>query len=158
MFLFFYHWENLLWKVWKWVVFEVSFLLFWLITDDTQSVFSKRLARDFTRFTLNSVCWYLFQKNGDPARRMRVMDWWWESNSQFSIYVINVKTNHRIRFIPPTVNYYDRFVAFQSLQLKSLYQRGFQEEYILCWNEESDGLYEEFKPTEDSDTVTYYTV
>lgn len=49
-----------------------------------------------------------------------------------------------IRFIPPTAGNFERFVGLVIATAKKCIPRGFRKEYIPCWNEDSDRLYEEF--------------
>ena len=58
-----------------------------------------------------------------------------------------------VRFIPPVAKNYDRFNKLVIKIAKKCVPRGYRKEYIPCWNEDSDRLYEEFKETEDPDTA-----
>ena len=49
-----------------------------------------------------------------------------------------------IRFIPPLSSNYERFVGLVIASAKKTIPRGHRDEYIPCWNEESDRLYREF--------------
>lgn len=54
-----------------------------------------------------------------------------------------------IRFIPPLVKNYERFTRLVISTAKKCIPRGYRKEYIPCWDEDSDRLFEEFRETED---------
>lgn len=54
-----------------------------------------------------------------------------------------------IRFIPPLVKNYERFTRLVINTAKKCIPRGYRKEYIPCWNEDSDRLFEEFRESED---------
>lgn len=58
-----------------------------------------------------------------------------------------------VRFIPPVARNYDRFNKLVIETAKKCIPRGYRKEYIPCWNEDSDRLYEEFKESEDPETA-----
>ena len=58
-----------------------------------------------------------------------------------------------IRFIPPLSSNYERFVGLVIASAKKTIPRGHRDEYIPCWNEESDRLYREFLTNECQDTA-----
>lgn len=58
-----------------------------------------------------------------------------------------------VRFIPPTCENYLRFTGLVIGIAKKHIPRGYRKEYIPCWNEESDRLYEEFRHTESPETA-----
>ena len=49
-----------------------------------------------------------------------------------------------IGLIPPKSGNYDRFVAMVNAIGKKHTLRGFRKEYILCWQEDAESLYEKF--------------
>ena len=58
-----------------------------------------------------------------------------------------------VRFIPPSPQNYDRFNNLVINVAKKCIPRGYRKEYIPCWNEDSDRLYEEFQENEDPETA-----
>lgn len=50
-----------------------------------------------------------------------------------------------VRFVPSTCDNYSRFVKLVISIAKKYIPRRYRKEYIPCWNEETDRLYEEFK-------------
>ena len=58
-----------------------------------------------------------------------------------------------IRFIPPVCENYNRFVGLVIATAKKTIPRGYRKQFIPCWNEESDRLYEELKDSEDPETA-----
>lgn len=58
-----------------------------------------------------------------------------------------------VRFIPPLPSNYDRFVGLIIASAKKTIPRGFRKEYIPCWNEDSDRLYNEFCTNESQETA-----
>lgn len=58
-----------------------------------------------------------------------------------------------IRFVEPKYENYDRFVKLTINTAKKYIPRGFRKEYVPCWNEDSDRLYEELKNSYDPETA-----
>lgn len=63
------------------------------------------------------------------------------------------KIDAAVRFIPPEPRNYDRFANLIITTGKQCITRGYRKEYIPCWSEESDRLYNEFLETEDPETA-----
>lgn len=58
-----------------------------------------------------------------------------------------------IWFIAAECENYERFIRLVKRLAKMSIPRGYRKEYVPCWSEESDRLYEELKENEDSDTA-----
>lgn len=63
------------------------------------------------------------------------------------------KLDAAVRFIPPEPKNYDRFTNLIITTAKQTVPRGYRKEYIPCWNEDSDRLYNEFLETESPETA-----
>lgn len=64
-----------------------------------------------------------------------------------------IKLDAAIRFIEPEPKNYERFTNLIVNTAKKCVPRGYRKEYIPCWNEETDRLYNEFQETEDPETA-----
>lgn len=65
----------------------------------------------------------------------------------------SAKLDNDIRFIPPTAKNFERFVGLVIATAKKCIPRGFRKEYIPCWNEDSDRLYEEFRTSQNPEVA-----
>lgn len=63
------------------------------------------------------------------------------------------KVDSAVRFIPPEPKNYDRFTNLIISTAKQCVPRGYRKEYIPCWSEDSDRLYNELQETEDVETA-----
>lgn len=63
------------------------------------------------------------------------------------------KIDASVRFIPPDPKNYDRFAKLIIATAKQCVPRGYRKEYIPCWSEDSDRLYNEFIETESPEVA-----
>lgn len=76
---------------------------------------------------------------------------WNFQKSNWNQYEQNLEDT--IRFITPTCENYDKFVKLVINTAKKSISRGYRKEYIPCWNEDSDRLYEELRETGSQETA-----